>query len=105
MLRITCHENSSKVLLKLEGRLGGPWVEELRQRVLQLRPMQTALEVDITDLSFADDEGEQALLWLFKWALSFEAAVFMAAICAKTWGSTWRHRRSTAPETPRTQPD
>ena len=82
MLRITCDENDSKVVLKLEGRLVGPWVEELRMRVLQLRPMQVALEVDITDLSFADDEGEQALLWLFKMGSQFRGSgVYARYLC------------------------
>ncbi len=64
MLRITCLENGSKIRLKLEGRLVGPWVEELRQRVLQLRPIDATLEVEITDLIFVDHDGEYVLLWL-----------------------------------------
>lgn len=74
MLRITCRENGSTVLLRLEGRLVGPWVEELRLKVLQLRPSETALEVDISDLSFADDAGEQTLLWLLRIGSKFRGS-------------------------------
>ena len=74
MLRITCREKGSTVLIKLEGRLVGPWVEELRLKVLQLRPSETALEVDISDLSFADDAGEQLLLWLLRIGSRFRSS-------------------------------
>jgi len=65
MLRITV-ATGDKVVVKLEGRLVGPWVEELRKTVWQTNAWRQPLEIDVRDLTFADDEGEKALAWLHR---------------------------------------
>jgi hypothetical protein len=63
VLRITLSTSEKKVLLKLEGRLAGPWVDELRKTVLQ-NDVRRPLEFDVSGLTFAESDGEQALAWL-----------------------------------------
>jgi hypothetical protein len=56
VLRITIEpgagERPSRV--KLEGRLVGPWVDELRRVT---RPLGSRLDLDLSALTFADPEG------------------------------------------------
>lgn len=71
MLRITAIANA-KVVLKLEGRLAGPWVGELRKAVLQIAGRCKPLEIDVSDLTFADEKGEKALRWLHRMGARFQ---------------------------------
>ena len=59
MLRITVITNASPAVFKLEGRIVGNMVEELR-RVCQdslADPSHTGLVLDLTDVSFLDHDG------------------------------------------------
>lgn len=57
MLRITVDESSrAGVVLRLEGRITGPWVEELRT-VCDTYPDETRLLLDLADIAFADRAG------------------------------------------------
>jgi len=69
MLRITT-TIGDRILLKLEGRLVGPWVDELRNTVW--RTNGEALDIDVEDLTFADDDGERALAWLHRMGARFQ---------------------------------
>ena len=69
VLRITA-TTTDKVVLKLEGRLVGPWVDELRNTVLRTNSSQP-LEIEVADLTFADAEGENALSWLHRLGARF----------------------------------
>ena len=59
MLRITLVESSrSAVTLRVEGRIAGPWVEELRTTCnVHTGPDQIQLYLDLEDVSFADSAG------------------------------------------------
>lgn len=72
MLRITATTTDDKVALKLEGRLVGPWVDELRKTVFPTNGWSQRLEIDVTDLTFADDDGEVALCWLHSIGARFQ---------------------------------
>ena len=71
VLRITTSA-SDTVLLKLEGRLVGPWVDELRSSIWRTDGWPDRLEVDVEDLTFADDDGEKALARLHKMGVRFQ---------------------------------
>jgi hypothetical protein len=45
------------VTLRLEGQVRGPWVEELRQACEQLLARDSALLLDLGDVSFIDMDG------------------------------------------------
>jgi len=49
------------VTLKLEGRVVGEWVGELRQVCESLLNEGRAVRLDLTDVSFVDDDGVAAL--------------------------------------------
>jgi hypothetical protein len=49
------------VTLKLEGRVVGPWVAELRQVCEKLLTEGWAVRLDLTDVTFADAGGVTAL--------------------------------------------
>jgi hypothetical protein len=63
MLKITVVESSSEaVRLRVEGKLMGRWVEELR-RTCDLHALSDGirLTLDLADVSFADAEGVELL--------------------------------------------
>jgi anti-anti-sigma regulatory factor len=49
------------VTLKLEGRVVGPWVQELRRSCEPLLLKQSKIALDLSEVSFVDDEGVAAL--------------------------------------------
>ena len=58
MLRITRLENADTgPLLKLEGKLVGPWVDEVRQACGAAVPLGARPRLDLSALSFADNAG------------------------------------------------
>lgn len=71
VLRITAN-TSETVVVKLEGRLVGPWVNELKKTVLRTNGRCQPLEIDVSDLTFADDKGERALRWLHRMGAHFQ---------------------------------
>jgi hypothetical protein len=63
MLRITVVESSARaVTLRVEGRVAGPWVEELRTTCnLHTGPDPVQLCLELEDVSFVDAAGVACL--------------------------------------------
>lgn len=63
MLRITVQQSRQKVTIKLEGRMVGPWVEELRRTWISLAPSvgSKVLRIDLCEVTFVDRPGKQLL--------------------------------------------
>ena len=63
MLRITVVESSRiTVTLRVEGRITGPWVEELRAACnLHSLPEEVQLSLELADVAFADAAGIELL--------------------------------------------
>jgi anti-anti-sigma regulatory factor len=63
MLRITLDKNSRCTTLRLEGRLTGPWVDELERawRALTPDPVDGRVAVDLTDVTFVGEDGKKLL--------------------------------------------
>ena len=58
MLRIDVIESSSHAVgLRLEGRVIGPWVGELRQSCERALAQGARLTLDLADVSFIDGDG------------------------------------------------
>lgn len=72
MLRITVNTSDAIVGMKLEGRLAGPWVDELINTVLQSNGRSPSMEIDVSDLISADQDGENALFWLHRRGARFK---------------------------------
>ena len=78
MLRITADDQPRILSFRLEGRLEGPWVEELQKcwRGLVARAGTPALRVDLTGVTFVDTAGKAQLT-----AMHREGAEFIADDC------------------------
>lgn len=63
MLRITLDQSASRVTLRLEGTIPGPWVQELARVWLGIKTMSTASPslVDLSDVTFIASEGRRLL--------------------------------------------
>jgi hypothetical protein len=63
MLKITIEKNSRWTTLRVEGRLAGPWVDELERawRAINCDPAEGRLSVDLTDVTFVGEEGKLLL--------------------------------------------
>ena len=63
MLRITRISEPNTITLKLEGKLAGPWVEELLKtwRSVAEAAQGEALVADLNDVTFIDRSGERLL--------------------------------------------
>ena len=58
MLKIVCHESADKsITLKLEGRVIGPWVEEVKRLSENILGSGGTLTFDLSEVSFVDREG------------------------------------------------
>jgi hypothetical protein len=71
-MRIIVIATEKRVALKLEGRLMGLWVEELRKTVVQTQRECQPLEIDVSGLTYADEDGEKALSWLYRKGAHFQ---------------------------------
>jgi anti-anti-sigma regulatory factor len=62
-LKITIQEQDQKIEIKLEGRVVGPWVPELRRVWVETAPQlgTKTLSIDIQHVTYADAGGKQAL--------------------------------------------
>jgi anti-anti-sigma regulatory factor len=58
-LRITLEENAEAMVLKLEGRLAGPWVAELDRLWARASPQRGGrkLALDLRQTTYADAQG------------------------------------------------
>jgi anti-anti-sigma regulatory factor len=68
MLRITVHEQPSVVIFQLEGRLAGPWVQELEEHLRSAlnTHSEPTLRVDLTGVTFIDAAGKACLAALHR---------------------------------------
>ena len=64
MLKISEPTANHDVILKLEGRLIGPWVEELRETCDARLKTSRRLKLDFADVSYADRAGVSLLMKL-----------------------------------------
>ena len=73
MLRITVVESSARaVTLRVEGRVAGPWVEELRTTCnVHTGPDPVQLYLELEDVSFVDASGVAYLKQLREQGVEF----------------------------------
>lgn len=76
MLRITISNDESTLCCRLEGRIVGPWAEEVEkawESVKDRRQGKTCL-VDLSGVSFVDEAGQKALARCFADGAQFRAS-------------------------------
>ena len=63
MLRITTQEDEQAIAITLEGRIAGPWVDEISRAWLETAPRLNSrkLSLDLRNVTYADALGKQAL--------------------------------------------
>jgi|SRR5579871_545541 len=68
MLRITLLRESEPPTLKLEGKLTGPWVNELGHTWSEISQPDSArpVVVDLSDVTFISSEGQKLLRSMFR---------------------------------------
>ena len=68
MLRITIHEGSEAQTIQLEGKIAGPWVEELNRTWHSLVPSlgSKELHLDLSGVAFVDAKGRQLLREIYQ---------------------------------------
>jgi anti-anti-sigma regulatory factor len=78
MLRITAHDHPRLLTFRLEGRLEGPWVEELEKcwRSTLASPSRLTVRVDLSAVTFIDDAGKAHLT-----AMHEQGAELIASDC------------------------
>src|SRR5688500_10728763 len=66
ILRITIQLTSNGTTLKLEGNLGGPWVQNLERLWRREREngLHRPVRIDLTSLYIADTDGRRVVMWL-----------------------------------------
>jgi anti-anti-sigma regulatory factor len=74
MLKITIQPGKTTTRLMLEGRLTGPWVEELR-RCWEAAAVVAASDVviDLAGVTFIDAEGKELLIRMWQGGAKFHA--------------------------------
>ncbi len=68
MLKITIHNSTNAATLNLEGRLAGPWVEELERswRAAKDDSPEKPVIVDLCEVTFVDSEGRKLLSSMYE---------------------------------------
>lgn len=61
MLKITACINPSHAVFELEGKLAGPWVEELRECWRKAAVSDRPVRVMLCAVTFVDEEGKRLL--------------------------------------------
>ncbi len=76
MLRITIENNSSTATLRLEGKLAGPWVDELERTWYKVTAERAggAILLDLCDVTFVDPEGRKQLAWMYRQGARFKTS-------------------------------
>jgi hypothetical protein len=86
MLRITINRDEKTKALRLEGRLAGEWINELRNCWEQLPEISPAIDmkVDLTGVTWVSDEGKELLAMMHRQGAELVTAdVLMSAIVAE----------------------
>ena len=68
MLRITLHETDDAMVIQLEGRIAGPWAEELSRTWQETAPRlpSTNRSLDLCNVTYADANGIQVLKQIYQ---------------------------------------
>ena len=66
-MRVTIHETAEAAVVRLEGRIAGPWADELDHVWSNSRSQFASkkLTIDLRDVLFADARGRQVLSQIF----------------------------------------
>lgn len=68
MLRITIHDDADAETIQLEGKIAGPWVEELMRTWQSVSPSLNGkkLQLDLRSVAFVDVNGTKLLREIYQ---------------------------------------
>lgn len=64
MLKITTHDNGTRIVLEHDGKLVGPWVNEL-ERVWHMAERAGSVHVVLKQIGFIDDKAKELLARIY----------------------------------------
>jgi ABC-type transporter Mla MlaB component len=75
MLKVTLHDSAGELRFRLEGRLSGAWVGELRQCWLtaQSTVHSRKTTLDLCEVDYVDADGQALLAEMFRQGVSLKA--------------------------------
>jgi anti-anti-sigma regulatory factor len=70
MLRVTTNETETAVEMKLEGRVAGPWADELNRVWVETVPRLSSkkLSIDMQGVTYVDETGKRVLNSIFSYS-------------------------------------
>lgn len=78
MLKITFQDAPESTKVKLEGKLSGPWVEELERSWIEHSPLASGnVIIDLSDVTYIDPEGKRFLARMVDKGVEFEGTHLM----------------------------
>ena len=78
MLKITFNDTPESTTVKLEGKLSGPWVEELERSWTEHSPLASEnVIIDLSDVTYIDPEGKRLLARMVDKGVCFEGTHLM----------------------------
>ena len=78
MLKITFQDTPGSTIVKLEGKLSGPWVEELERSWTEHSPRSSEnVIIDLSDVTYIDPEGKRLLARMLDKGVCFEGTHLM----------------------------
>ena len=83
MFRITFKERPTGVTMLVEGRLVADFAEQAKELIVR-RNLPAELVVDLSEVTFADSAGEEALSWLSGLGAKFAAeSSYALSLCER----------------------
>ena len=78
MLKITFQDTPESTKVKLEGKLSGPWVEELERSWAEHSPLASEnVIIDLSGVTYIDPEGKRLLSRMVEKGVCFEGTHLM----------------------------
>jgi len=76
MLRISIHDESGSLTLRLAGKLAGPWVKELDKcwQATRDNSDKLVIRIDLSEVIFVDAEGRNLLAAMHTQGVKFKCA-------------------------------
>ena len=76
MLKITLHDSAEELRFRLEGRLSGAWVSELRQcwQTAQSTIRSRKTTLDLAEVDYVDADGQSLLIDMHRQGVGLKAA-------------------------------
>jgi len=66
MLKITTRSDPTGIILELEGKLAGPWVQELEGCWREASDSERSVKVLLCAVTFIDDKGRDLLVEMYR---------------------------------------